>query len=149
MEFFYPLNHSYYSHQYTHWPWTHSILVTSVVSRFLVVTDKFSLFHCLSLHFLSQQHSWTVKAENCSHGIQAHTTAEFCTGNSKESTKEWPSCSFWTVLFVLRRSLKDVFLGNMTQFLLVPSQEFGFSVAFFSLERIIFSSYLREIHISA
>ena len=34
-------------------PGYHSILATSVVSRFLVVTDLFSPFHCLSLHSLS------------------------------------------------------------------------------------------------
>lgn len=115
----------------------------------ILVTDKFSPFHCLSLHVLSQQHSWAVRAENFSHGIEAHTTVVFCIGNSKESTMEWPSCSLWTVLFFLRRSLKNIFLWNMTQFLSVPSQEFGLSVAFFCLEKIIFSSYMTEIHISA
>lgn len=98
---------------------------------------------------LPQQLTWTVRVEICSCGIQGRTPATFCVGNSKVSTKE---CTFYssisTVLSLLRGLLKNVIAWEaLLKPFLSHSQEFRFSVTFFSLERI-FSSPVIEIRIS-
>lgn len=98
---------------------------------------------------LPQQLTWTVRVEICSCGIQEHTPAGFGIGNSKVSAKECTFCSsVWTVLSLLRGLLKNVISWEaLLKPLLSHSQEFRFSVIFFSLERI-FSFSVIDLNIS-